>query len=84
MFSGSGSQTTTERKITMNELIFKLEEIKAETIVISELFGTISEALPPKTPFSEAINFVYTMAVENGRKLDECWAEMVSEMHKGE
>ena len=63
----------------MNSLILRLEEIKMETKGISDLIGALFYAEESGTPlddFSDGLNLLFGISVDNSRKLDEVWQEM--------
>lgn len=63
----------------MNGLILKLEELKLETKGISDLIGALFYARESGTSlndFSDGLSLLFSMAVDNSRKLDEVWQEM--------
>ena len=63
----------------MNSLILRLEEIKMETKGISDLIGALFYAGESGTSldgFSDGLNLLFGISVDNSRKLDEVWQEM--------
>lgn len=63
----------------MNGLILRLEELKMETKGISDLIGALFFARESGTPlddFSDGLNLLYGISVDNSRKLEEVWQEM--------
>lgn len=63
----------------MNSLILRLEEIKMETKGISDLIGALFYARESGTSlddFSDGLNLLFGISVDNSRKLDEVWQEM--------
>ena len=63
----------------MNSLILRLEELKMETKGISDLIGALFYAEESGTPlddFSDGLNLLFGISVDNSRKLDEVWQEM--------
>ena len=63
----------------MHELIFRLKELKLETKGIADLIGALFYAGESGTSlddFSDGLNLLFSIAVDNSRKLDEVWQEM--------
>lgn len=63
----------------MNGLILKLEELNLKTKGIADLIGALfyaGESGTPLNDFSDGLNLLFSIAVDNSRKLDEVWQEM--------
>lgn len=63
----------------MNRLILRFEELKTETKGISDLIGALfytGETGTALDDFSDGLNLLYGLSVDNSKKPEELWQEM--------
>ena len=63
----------------MNGLILRLEELTMESKGISNLIGALfytRESGTSLDEFSDGLNLLYGLSIDNSRKLEEVWQEM--------
>ena len=63
----------------MNGLILRLEELQMETKGIADLIGALfyaGESGVSLDDFSDGLNLLFSISVDNSKKLEEVWQEM--------